>query len=457
MRFDAFWPPDLVEHGLIERDLGAAGTLRFPSLDAHAVEQLCAALRSQTAELRARPVADITRAIARAADRLIEPGSELLAIAARLIPATTGYSAEMTVHVLHHMAQDWSLPALDRLVRAELGSARPLDGFANHGQRRTRALGPELTGHVFSGNVPGVAVTSLVRSLIVKSPSFGKTAADEPVLPVLFARALAQVDEPLARALVITHWLGGTRDLDAALADQADTLVVYGGDQAVAAARAHARASTRLVLHGPKLSFGIVGPEGRNNETARNAARAVATFDQQGCVSPHVIYVMGPPEHAASFARLVYQELLQLATELPRGRLRTEDAVAQHNARASAEFRQIAGTDIEMLTDPAASLTVVYDADPSFQPSCLNRFVYVKPLSTLEQLRNLLGHAGPHLQSVAIDGFNANQSDELAYVLATLGASRITRFDRLPWPPMEGHHDGSGPLRELLRFVDLET
>jgi hypothetical protein len=26
----------------------------------------------------------------------------------------------------------------------------------------------------------------------------------------------------------------------------------------------------------------------------------------------------------------------------------------------------------------------------------------------------------------------------------------------MPWPPPEWHHDGASPLRELVRWVDLE-
>ena len=53
-----------------------------------------------------------------------------------------------------------------------------LDEFrpSGRGGGRQAAFGPRLAAHVFSGNVPGVAVTSLVRSLLVKAATLGKTA-----------------------------------------------------------------------------------------------------------------------------------------------------------------------------------------------------------------------------------------------------------------------------------------
>ncbi|HSL71378.1 MAG TPA: hypothetical protein VK864_14120, partial [Longimicrobiales bacterium] len=77
MQFDAFWPPRLAELGLIQRDLGAAGSLRFPRLDAPAIQSLCLELAGRTNALRVRPVTGIVDAIAHATQKLVEPGSDL--------------------------------------------------------------------------------------------------------------------------------------------------------------------------------------------------------------------------------------------------------------------------------------------------------------------------------------------------------------------------------------------
>jgi hypothetical protein len=365
----------------------------------------------------------------------------------------------MASHVLERMARDWSEPALTQLLTAELGDPARLDRFVREAQtnRSTMVVGPRSTGHIFSGNVPGVAVTSLVRALLVKSASFGKMAADEPVLPVLFARALAEVNPSIANALVLTWWPGGTEALDCALVEQCDTVVVYGGAEAIEAARGYARSNTRLVLHGPKLSLGIIGPDALGSRTARAAARAVAAFDQQGCVSPHVLYVAADKRAAAEFARLLADELRILAAELPRGRLRKSEAVAIQQARAAAEFRAIAGSEIELHADDNLGYTVVYDATPAFEASCLNRFVYVKPLADARSLVELLAPFAELLQSVAVEGFSAEETNALAAALARRGVTRVTTFAALPWPPPDWHHDGgNGPIRELVTWCDNE-
>ena len=459
MKFDAFWPPQLEDHGITEESVDAGRVLRVPALAAADVGRWCERLAVRTAELRKFSSAELCKAIGRAAATLTNPHHPLHQLALEWIPITTGYSRQMTEVVLERMARDWSEPVLLQLLSAELGAPARLDGFVRDEQRKraSMAIGPRIIGHIFSGNVPGVAVTSLVRALLVKSASFGKMASDEPVLPVLFARALAEVNPAIAHALVLTWWPGGSEELDCTLVEQCDTVVVYGGSQAIESARRYAHIDTKLVLHGPKLSLAVLGPNALSRQTAQDAARAVALFDQQGCVSPHVLYVVADKRAAAEFARSLAEELGALEAELPRGRLRTAEAVAIQQARAAAEFRAIAGSEIELHADDNLAFTVVYDATPAFEASCLNRFVYVKPLSDVRALVELLEPFAELMQSVAIEGFSAEETNALALALARRGVTRLTTLAALPWPSADWHHDGGqGAIRELVRWSDME-
>ena len=68
-------------------------------------------------------------------------------------------------------------------------------------------------------------------------------------------------------------------------------------------------------------------------------------------------------------------------------------------------------------------------------------------------------HATPYarwLQTVAVGGVTGDRLEQLAEALAAAGACRIAGFGEAPWPPAQWHHDGRGPLAELLRWTDLE-
>jgi len=465
--FDAFHLPGLGAADVeswIARDVGAGVELRHPVLRPGAIGRIADRLRAARAATLARaPVPAIIEAIDAAAVRLLDRAHPLRVIAERALPAVTGYSLPMIRLVLDRMAADWRAPALERLVTSELGSLDALDGFRAGAAagRRSRIYGPEISLHIFAGNVPGVGVTSVVRALLVRSAVLAKTAEAEPVLGVLFARALAESAPWLAACAAATRWAPGG-DADREAAAHADLVAVYGGAEAVAAFRGNATATVRVIEHGPRLSVAAIGRDALRSEAdarhaADDAARAVATFDQQGCVSPHALFVeSGGAVEPRAFARMVAGGLAALEPELPRGRLDPAESAVIHAVRATAEFRAISGEDIEVIAGPVAAWTVIWDGGGAFEPTCLNRTIRVLPVASLEDVAVRVRAYRSVLQTVGLAGAGS-RLERVADALAAAGASRITTLDRMPWPPPDGHHDGRGPLRELVREVDIEA
>jgi hypothetical protein len=440
-----------------ERTLPGGARLRWPWLRAGAVRALAARLTESRKALDAVPISEVVAAVDAVAGRILDPADPLRREAAALLPEVTGFHPAMVALVLDRVAADWRASALERLLEAELGGSAALDAFVSGpGGRRARAFGPRLAFHVFAGNVPGVAVTSLVRVLLLRGASIGKTAAGEPVLPVLFARALAAEHGVLGSALAVTYWPGGQGPAEEEALAAADVVVGYGGAAAMAALRRRAAADARLVEHGPRVSVGLVGPGAladgpRAARAAAEAARAIATVDQQGCVSPQALLVVdGCAVAPLDFARA----LRQLERTLPRGRLEPAEAAAIHRLRGEAEFRAIGGAPVEILASRDTAWTVVLDGTGELRGSCLNRFVTVHPVPSLDAAVARLRPLGGALQTVAVAG--SGDGAEVAAALGRLGATRVTSFRAAPWPPGHGNHDGRGPLRELLRWTDLE-
>ena len=319
------------------------------------------------------------------------------------------------------------------------------------------AFGPRLTTHVFSGNVPGVAVTSLIRALLVKSASLGKTAVGEPLLPALFARALAEEDAELGACIAIAYWPGADEAMGRGAMESADAVIVYGGADAVAAVRAQAPVSARMLVYGPRISFGAVARESLTRDgaeaSARGAARDASTFDQQGCVSPHLFYVEdGGEVEPREWAALLAREMEAVERDLPRGPLAPGESSAIRQLRAQAEC----GAPVELhASAKGTAWTVVYDPDPGFEASCLNRVVRVKPVAALEHVPERVRGVGHLLQTVGVDAPVARRT-ALAAELGALGASRVAPLGEMAWPPPWWHHDGHPPLGELVRWCDLE-
>lgn len=461
LTFDAWHLPGIEPEELAIVKVGGL-RCRYPVPTGALIGEVTRSLLDAGSELKERPVAELVGVIDTAAARLATDADPLRQEAERLVAAATGYSEAMTRLVLDRMTADWKGERLRALLGTELGDPAVLDGFQPAGPGRSaRAYGPKLALQVFAGNVPGVAVTALVRALLVKAPSLGKLASGQPVLPVLFARAVSSVDPAVGRAVGVTYWPAGDRNARAHALRAADVVVVYGGAEAEAAYRQAVAPGARFVAHGPRFSAGLIAREccrAEGGGLVRDVARAVAAFDQHGCVSPHAVWIeeggtASPEEMASALA----ESLDAVEKELPRGRIGPGEAAAIQQERAAAELRghTPAGAGIRVLTGERTSWTVIFDPEPSFRPSCLNRLVRVHPVASLDVATNALAVAGGLLQSVALAA-DPDRSADLAHRLALAGATRITSFRNLPWPPPSWHHDGGEPLRELIRWVDLE-
>jgi len=407
-----------------------------------------------------RPLSEVVRVIDRVAARLLDPGDPLRTAALDLLPACTGYSPAMVAYVLDRMAGGWRQAALLGMLEADLGDAHALDRFVERDGRRIRAFGHGIAFHLFSGNVPGVAVTSLVRSLLARTPVLGKTASGEPVLPVLFAQGIAEEDAELGRCLSVIWWAGGSQPLERAALAAADIAVAYGGEASLAAVRRMAfDAGTPLLVYGPRISFGLVARERSAPESAEAAARALATFDQQGCVSPHLFYVeRGGECSPETWAALLAEALDDLLRELPPGRLDQSDRAAVRRLREEAEFAELGRGEMALwpVNEEEGAGTVIYDPSPAFAASCLNRVVRVKPVEDISDIPSLVLPYAALLQTVGI-AVPTHRMEPLATALGRAGASRIAPLDRMPWPPAPWHHDGRPPLGDLIRWCDLEA
>jgi hypothetical protein len=438
--------------------------LRIPQLTpALLAEQIDALLEARERHLAERPVAEIVEAVDAVAGRLMDPADELRRAAEAGLPAVTGASPAMVRRVLDGLAADWRRPRLRELLRAEFGDPSVLDDFRprGHTETLTRAFGPRLAAHVFSGHVPGPEVTSLIRSLLVKAATLGRTAAGEPLLAPLFARGLAEVDPGLGACMAVTYWPAGDTTLERLALDCADAVVAHGPQEAVDAVRERAPRTARFVGYPQRVSLGIAAREALTaagaGELARRAALDVGLFDQQRFLSPHLFYAeeggeVSPEEWAARLA----EELRRLEGELPRGAVAPGEAAEIRHLRAEAESAQLAGQGVRLhASGDGTAWTVIFDPDPAFERSCRNRVVRVKPLPELHDAIPRLRSLADGLQAVGLAG-PPDRLLPLARELGRLGASRVTPIGRMPFAPAAWHHDGQPPLRALVRWTDLE-
>lgn len=460
MRISSHHLPGLVDVPVCTAPIGVGGlqiehAALTPELLGRALD---AVLAARARSLATRTAADVIAVIGRLVAHWHDPESPWRQQALDALPVVTDLSPAMIAHALPQIFEPYAADELDAFVRAEVGDPVALDGLANTSWGGRHAIGPKLVAYVGAGNVPGLGLPVLITALLAKAAIVIKPGAGEPILAALIARSLAHLDPALGACVAVAYWPGGTRGLDDAVLSRADVVIVEGDDDAIAAVRASARG--RVLGFGRRLSLAVVSREATAQPAAIAAAiaRDVSLYDQRGCLSPQVVYVeTGGAVHPADLAAHLGDALLAVSRELPCGSLTPERRAALRALREDAEWRSIGGRDVRVFGDASGlGPTVVYDADPRFEPTCLGRSVRVKPLDRLEDLLLHLGSWAGSVEAIGTAG-PPERIERLALEWAHGSAlSRVCPIGRMQHPPVTWRHGGLPRLGALLRWIDVE-
>jgi len=320
-------------------------------------------------------------------------------------------------------------------VRLELGHEEILDGFQLYGGHLSRVIAPRTILHILSGNTPHAAFQTILRGLLlgshnlIKFPSggLGKLEGFSDLLPGALASKLEcsrQLEE---------DWLR-----------RAQAWVVFGSDATVAEFRAKCPPQVSFQAHGHRVSLAIIlgDPDLRS---CALAARDVSLFEQQGCLSPQVIFVEGD---ARRYAGVLSREMEWFALESPSPPLSLAAQAEIATARADWEFRASGEHGIEVWK--GQGWTVVFEDSAEFPASPLHRFIFVKPLPA--DLSSCLVRFSNHLGGLGVwPGTPANAARFSEY-----GFSRICPVGRMQDAPFTWHSDSRQNLASLVRWVDFE-
>jgi Acyl-CoA reductase (LuxC) len=438
------------------------------TLTVEMIGDACATLKQNRARYLAdRPTEQLIRIVSAVAEDWLQPENRFRKLALESGPSQTGFGGMTLTRGLDSFFHQLTRDNLHALLVQDLGDTRRLDEFVSEtGDKRSSrssiAIGPEFLVHITAGSIPNPTLTSIVFGLLTRSAQFVKCATGASLLPRLFAHSIYEADAKLGACLEIAEWSGGNESLESALFEHADCVTATGNDETLSAIRAKLAMKARFVGYGHRVSFGYVSGEvlfGRNaRKVAADAANDVVAWNQLGCLSPHLIYVQSGGEvMPRRFAEWLAEELEQLDAREPRGELPRETAATIASRRAVYEVRAAHSPDTQMWhSKNSTAWTVVYEEDARFQTSCLNRFIYVKPVLNLDEALRNADAAREHVSTVGLAA-SPREVQTLATCLARWGAERICSLGQMQNPPLTWRHDGRPALGDLVKWTDWET
>ena len=431
------------------------------------VSQACQALkRNREQYLAGRSTPSLIKVISGTADNWLQPDYPFRQLALQQGPVATGFSRATLVNGLDAFFSQLTSERLQSLLVQDFGHPQRLDAVTattteQKEQRAAMARGPELIVQIAAGNIPNPTLMSMVLGLLLRSAQFIKCASGASFLPRLFAHSIYDAEPKLAACLEVAEWPGGRTELESILFTEADCVTATGGDETLALIRQHIPIKTRFLGYGHKLSFGFIAHEvlsgfGVKKIVARAAADVVA-WNQLGCLSPHVLYVEhGGSVAAERFAEMLAAELAQRETSEPRGELPVERAATIASRRGFYTVRAQHSPETRLWQSPhSTDWTVVYEADPRFQVSCLNRFIYVKGVTDLTQALQSADSVRGKVSTVGLAA-TEEKAEELSHQLARWGVTRICPLGQMQNPPLTWRHDGRPSLADLVTWTDWE-
>jgi hypothetical protein len=431
------------------------------------IEEACQTLkRNREQYLATRTTASLIQRLSDTAENWLDHEYPFRKLALQEGPKATGFSAGTLANGIDAFFRQVTPESLRALLTQDLGHAQRLDELsatnADLTARRSALVnGPEFLVHIAAGTMPVPVFMSIILGVLTRSAQFVKCARGTSLLPRLFAHSLYEADAKLTACLEIADWRGGNQQLETVLFKEADCVTATGSDETLAKIRHHVPARVRFLGYGHRVSFGYVTAEAlagfNSKKIAARAAADVAAWNQLGCLSPHVIYVEhGGAVAAEHFAEMLAQELGKLEESAPRGELPVESAAVIASRRAFYEVRAAHSPDTRhWRSENSTAWTVVYEADPQFQLSCLNRFIYVKAVTDLtEALRGADSIRG-HVSTVGLAA-SEDRAPALVTQLSRWGVTRVCPLGKMQEPPLSWRHDGHPALADLVTWTDWE-
>lgn len=321
-------------------------------------------------------------------------------------------------------------------VKHELGSNAMLDDFQPVAENlHSKALpnGPIL--HILSGNTPHAGLQSLLRGILigaenlVKLPSSGLAIVE---------KWIANLPDELGSLVKIVH------DIDTSIANS-NVVIAIGSDQTMNTILCKMKPHQRFIPHGHKLSIGLI--ERPSKESAALVVKDSCSFNQQGCLSLHTIYVK---ENARDFLPLLAEAMAEYETHHPRGEISLSESGSITNLRETIRYEAANDPENNELMHSVGNTywTVIYRNSPTLIPSPLNRVVSIQPWP---ENTDLLGSEFYYISTLAVE----QKSDILEHV-SQLDIPRICPLGKSQQPSLFWHHDGFAPLSSLIRWRDRE-
>lgn len=342
---------------------------------------------------------------------------------------------------------------LERWVPTRLESGREIN---------VRALGARSV-HIIAGNIPVVAMHTVMRNAITRSDAIIKLPSNDPLTAVAIARTMIDMapDHPLTKHLTVAYWKGGDEKVEQRLYHPAniEKLVAWGGFSSIKHITRYLQPGIDLITLDPKSSTTLIGKEAfTDDETLREVARRLAAdiggLDQEACVNARVVFVeAGTDPDGIGRLNVLGRYVFEAMQHLPRT---TSGGPVSFDAKLLSELQSIMRIDgfYKVFTDPRriqrTGAIIVSQADEQVDfPQLL--YGRVANLVPVDRIEDALASFTAATQTVGIypDALRIKLRDRAALA----GGQIMVPLGYATTGSLASPQDGIEPERRMCRWV----
>ena len=383
-------------------------------------------LRSSSRALRELGVKRRMRALVGLALSWRDPEDPFRQEALEILPAECGLSREMVELGIEQAFSVVTEQAL-RHWWSEEASGTPYKG---------RAEPPELSSHIWAGNVFVAGLPPVLASLLAGSPALIKAPDRMPSFALLLARSLQEHAPELGPCLGAAAWSRSDIASTTTFLDNSDVLFAFGEDSTIEMLQE--RFTRPLFGFGTRYSIAVIsagslGADDQIDSLIDRMALDQFCWEGMGCLTPRWIFVEGPAGLARMMAERAAERLPALARQLPAQEL-SDEAAGQRSA-------WLGETGFAGWSRAGEGWCCAALDSPMLKPVPPPRSMCFLPIDHLAELPLLLAPLGRRLQGMSFHG-PERVREKLIEDLESLGLSRSADLGELQRPPVHWSHDG---------------
>ena len=373
---------------------------------------------------------------------------------------TTTFNRETINEALDYISQICSRENLINLISLSLGSPDILNDGENIKVKKTKikAIPKGIIFHYNSNNLFFEAIESFIYGIITKNINIVKVTANENLFLFLFLESIKEVDSSKIilnnQAIIILK--EEKKELEELLLNEVSA-IVYNGDFEEMTILKNIN-NLKLIENPKKYSFALIENKyfkSNPNNILKSLAFDICKWNQKTSSSPSVVYIIDKDLRGVhQFIESLFDEMVLYCENKPNNNLCFEEKVNIRRIRELTKLKQVKAEG-RLVCPEDFNFTLILEYDPNFKNTCLNRTIYIKRVSNIDNLVEELEPIKEKLQTAGIY-VSEKIKKETENKLIKIGIKRITKIGNMSKIDSMLPKNGYFLLRELVDFITID-